>query len=216
VIRDVLDLLREEGLIQRLRGAGTFVVTPALSGRSIDALDNRLEAPDHTRTFRDILTVEQVPAPGYVAARLEIEEGEPVYYHERINLLDGQPTTLRSGWIPATVGASLLAPHQSLQAPVLYVIETLLGCSIASAELKVEACLADTATAPALGVRPGAPLVLIERLFRDDDGRAIELSFSRIRGDRLYLSLMLEREAPAGGGADELPGRDIVDVLHPR
>jgi GntR family transcriptional regulator len=195
VIRDVLALLRDEGLIQRLQGAGTFVVTPALSCRNIDTLDSRLDAnTDHTRMYRDIMSVEQVPAPAYVAMRLGIAEGDPVVYHERVNMLDGRPATLRSGWMPEDVGLRLIAHHDQLQAPVLYVIEKVLGCSVATGELKVKAAAADTATAGALDVAPGAPLVLIERLFRDDDGRAVELSFSRMRGDRLYLSAVLRRE----------------------
>jgi len=198
VIRDVLALLRAEGLIERLQGAGTFVVTPGLSARDIDALDTRLEAADHARVVREVITVEALPAPGYVAGRLDLAVGDPVVYHERVNLLDGQPVTLRSGWMPADVGAALLDHHDELGVPVLYLIETLLGRRVACGELMVEACLADAATAGALGVAEGAPLVLVERLVRDDQGRALELSFSRIRGDRLYLRTVLRRD----------PGRD--------
>ncbi|OLT15467.1 hypothetical protein BJF78_01960 [Pseudonocardia sp. CNS-139] len=45
VVRDVLALLREEGLVQRLQGAGTFAVTPARSAREIDALNARSPPP---------------------------------------------------------------------------------------------------------------------------------------------------------------------------
>lgn len=192
VIRDAFQLLRDEGLIDRQRGAGTFVVTPALSGRRIDALDNRLEVPDHTRTHRDVLSIERVPAPAMVAERLEVAPGTDVYFHERINLLDGMPTTLRSGWITEALGERFDAAARRLQAPVLHVIEHVLGCRVASADMKVEACLVDATTGPALQAPVGAPLLLIERLFRDEAGAPVELSYSRIRGDRLFLHVHLE------------------------
>lgn len=199
VIREVLSLLRDEGLIHRLQGAGTFVDCPPLSGRNIDMLDLRLEPSDHARVYRSTVTAERVAAPPLVAERLGLQPHEPVVYHERINHLDGQPVTLRTGWMPVQVGSRLVDERVDLQRPVLDVIEGVLGFTVDRAELMVEACCADEATAPTLDVEVGAPLVLIERLFRDETGRGLELSFSRIRGDRLFLRTVLRREPPCGG-----------------
>jgi GntR family transcriptional regulator len=196
VIRDVLSLLRDEGLIQRLQGAGTFVVTPALSARNIDVLDAEREATDSSRMFRELVSVQRVPAPPAVGERLSIPVGSDAVYHERVNYLDGQPVTLRTGWMSAEVGSPMLSLGRELQAPVLYVIQSVLGHTVVSAELKVEACVSDSTTAPLLGIDLGAPLVLIERLVRGSEGRALELSYSRIRGDRLFLSTILERATP--------------------
>ncbi|OLT15468.1 hypothetical protein BJF78_01965 [Pseudonocardia sp. CNS-139] len=141
-----------------------------------------------------------MPAPAYVAERLGIAVGEPVVHHERLNLLDGSPVTLRSGWMLGAVGERLAAhSHEELHDLVLEIIETVLGCPIETAELKIEAVVADSATAGVLGVSPGAPLVLMERLFRGTDGTPVELSFSRIRADRLVFSTVLRRRAQGSG-----------------
>ncbi len=194
VIRDVLSLLRGEGLIHRLQGSGTFVDCVPLTGRNIDMLDMRLEPSDDARIYRSAVMTELVPAPAIVARRLGLATSDPVVYHERINHLDGQPVTLRSGWMPMSVGSRLVDERVDLQRPVLDVIEGVLGFTVDSAELMVEACCADEATAPILDIEIGAPLVLIERLFRDVGGRPIELSFSRIRADRLFLRTVLRRD----------------------
>ena len=193
VVRDALALLRSEGLIERLQGAGTFVVTRLRSARAIDALNTRLEASDDARMYRDRMSAEEVPAPPYVADRLGIAVGDTVVHHERLNLIDGIPVTLRSGWMRAATGKRLADHPDELQRQVIDAIETVLGFPIESAELKVEAVVADAATAGPLQVELGAPLLLIERLFRDADGEAVELSFSHIRADRLFLSTVLRR-----------------------
>lgn len=202
VIRDALGLLRDEGLIQRLQGAGTFVVSPPLTGRNIDMLNMHLEPNDRARVYRATVTSEQVSAPPLVADRLGLEPGEPVVYHERLNYLDGLPFNLRTGWMPMRVGSRLLDEQADPMSLVVDVIEGVLGFTVDRAELMVGACCADGATAPVLDVPVGAPLVLIERLLVDAEGRGLEMSFSRIRGDRLFLRTIQRREPEADLAGD--------------
>ena len=44
---------------------------------------------------------------------------------------------------------------------------------------------------------PGAPLLLVERLARLDDGRPVDLEFLRLRGDRITLRGTARRPVPA-------------------
>jgi GntR family transcriptional regulator len=192
VVRDVLALLRDEGLIQRLQGAGTFAVTSARSARDIDVLNFPMGATEHARIFRDMTTCERLPAPAYVAARLGIGEGDPVVYHERLNLLDGRPVTLRAGWMTEAIGLRLTQLSE-VHAPMLEIISTELGLDVGTVELKIEASIADSATAGALGVAAGTPMIMIERLLRASDGTPVELSFSRTRPDRVFLTTVLRR-----------------------
>src|SRR5689334_7962846 len=74
VVRDVLTLLRMEGLVDRIPGVGTFVV----SGKAVQGLD-RLRGlaesfgtgPD--RVVNHVLLADTVPATPAVAERLELD-----------------------------------------------------------------------------------------------------------------------------------------------
>jgi hypothetical protein len=92
--------------------------------------------------FRDMTTYEHVPAPAYVATRLGIGEGDPVVYHERLNLLDGRPLTLRAGWMTEAIGLQL-AQLNEVHAPMLDIINRELGLDVGTVELKIEASIAD-------------------------------------------------------------------------
>ena len=57
----------------------------------------------------------------------------------------------------------------------------------ATAEIVLEAVAADRHSAAILEVPAGAPLLMLERLTRLDDGRPVDLEFVRFRGDRITM-----------------------------
>lgn len=191
VMRDVLALLRDEGLIERLQGAGTFVVVPKFDYRQLKTV--RSMAEPRPRHHREPLHIERMSAPPLVAQRLEIAPGDEVVYFERRALLEGRPLSMRSSWLPLDVGERLVGMDDELRAQVYHLLENILGFAISDSELKIEATVADSATAPVLEVDPGTPLLLLERLIRGTGGRPLEFSYSRMRGDRMSLTFLLER-----------------------
>ncbi|MGY6502443.1 MAG: GntR family transcriptional regulator [Acidimicrobiales bacterium] len=198
VVREALDLLREEGLIARLQGAGTFVVAPERSHHSIEVLQGLPEGIERgrTRVAWTVLALEELPAPAVVADRLGVAPGDDVVHLERLTTLDGAPLMLRSSWFPADVGGHLFAPDTELTASMYDVLDAV-GAVAVHSELRVEAGLADASTAPALGLDVGAPLLVLERAVHGSDGRVIELGLGRARGDRFSLTTVLRRIDPS-------------------
>lgn len=198
VVREVLDLLRDEGLIDRLQGAGTFVVAPEPSPHGIEVLRALPDDIDRAgaRLTWDVLDLGRLPAPPLVADRLGVAEGDDVVYLERVTSLDGRPFTQRSSWFPQDVGAPLLEPGVDLRTSMYDVLEDQLGRPVASAELRVEATAADAAIAPVLEIAVGAPVLLTERRLLALDGRPLELSFGRARGDRMVLTTVMRGPRP--------------------
>jgi GntR family transcriptional regulator len=81
---------------------------------------------------------------------------------------------------------------------VFSVIEGQLGLTLGWAELTTEAVSADETTAVLLGIRPGAPLLLLHRLTYLDDKTPFDLESIRYRGDRICLFSTLSRSVDAG------------------
>lgn len=200
VIREALDLLRGEGLIDRLQGAGTFVVARERQVIQIEHLGAILRHIDDgdARVRWELLVHETVPAPQLVAERLEVPEGAPVIHAERRQTLDGEPVMLRSSWLPCGIGEILASEPTASRCPLDDLVERALGHPVEHADLRIEATLVDEATSSVLAVEPGSPLLLWERLMYDVLGRPVEYGHVRIRGDRFALTTHMRRR----GGCD--------------
>ncbi|MEU8171238.1 GntR family transcriptional regulator [Microbispora hainanensis] len=193
VIREVLTLLRLEGLVDRIPGAGTFAVSDK-AVQSLDRLYGLAESLDTgcDRLVNQVLLAETVSATPLVAERLALRPGEPVVALERVRLLDGEPLSLDASYLPADVGTPLLDLDLTRH-DVFGLIERELGLPLGSAAVSIEAIAADAVVADLLRVRHGSPLLFFERLTHTDTGRPVDLEFVRYRGDRFSLSGWLHR-----------------------
>ncbi|MGV9414905.1 GntR family transcriptional regulator [Nocardia sp. NPDC003693] len=193
IVRDALALLRDEGLIDRVPGAGTFVVaTTTVQG--LDRLRGLAESFEtgSSRITNLVLLAEIVPATPIVAERLELEPGTPVVALERVRHLDGEPLSLDASYLPADIGTPLLSMDLAGR-DVFGLVETELGLPLGSAAVAIEAVTADRTVADLLAIRTGSPLLLLERLTHTDSGRPVDLEYLRFRGDRFSLSGRLHR-----------------------
>ena len=106
-VRQVLDMLVNEGLIYRQRGRGTFVAHPTVEQRLVRII--RFAEDMRQRGCRPgtrILRSEAVPAPAEIAGKLEIAEGEELALLERLRLADGEPMSIEQ--------SHLVHPQQAL------------------------------------------------------------------------------------------------------
>jgi GntR family transcriptional regulator len=203
VVREVLTLLRGEGLIDRIQGAGTFVV----SGKAVQGLDRLRGLAESLdagvdRLVNQVLLAEAVPATEIVAERLGLRTGDEVVALERVRMFDGQPLSLDASYLPVSIGAPLLLMDLA-RYDVFSLIERELGLPLGLATVSIEAVVADSVVAGLLQVPEGSPLLFMERLTHSDDGLPVDLEFVRYRGDRFSLSGRLYREPiphPCEGG----------------
>jgi GntR family transcriptional regulator len=216
VIRESLDLLRGEGLIDRLQGAGTFVVSPERQIIPIEEVGGMVKNIDDgdARVRWDLLEYEVVKAPPLIAERLRIPEGSEVVYAERRQMLDGEPVLLRSSWMPVEIGDILTIDPTATRRSLYDLVEKALGHPIERADLRIEATLADASTTAALGIPEGAPLVLLERLVFDVNDRPVEYGHSRIRADRAALTTVMHRPGIDEGDRPTRVANSLA--VHPR
>jgi GntR family transcriptional regulator len=191
VVREALGLLREEGLIERQQGAGTFVAGRKLLHR-FDILHGVADGyPDRQRRMRgELPTVSLTPAPALVATKLGLRPGGPCLRVDAWVCFDE---------VPFSLSTSYLLPE--LEGPIReadfggdwYELLEGLGWPITASAMGIEATVADDYVAPWLDVHVGAPLVLFTRFMATRDGRPVEYGFVRVRGDRIVLQVPLPR-----------------------
>lgn len=189
VVRDALALLREEGLIERLQGRGTFAVTsrPAHSAVRMYFVGQDLDSC--TAEF-ETLAAEPARAGTQVASRLDVPVGSPLVCIQRRTWLDGVPFSLQTSLLPMAMAGWMLEDppigewYDALEAA---------GFRLDEADQVFEATMADVHVSRLLLVDVGAPLMLLERLLILDDGRPLELGFVRCRGDRLAVRVPAQR-----------------------
>lgn len=194
-VRDALDLLRAEGLVERVPGVGT-VVAARKYPHGLDQLLGLAETlREHGEITNEVRAAGLVTAPPEVAARLRQPPGGRVVYLERLRHLNGVPLSLDLTYLAADAGQPLLAEDLEHQ-DIFVLLERHSGQPLGAAELTVEAVNADRHSAAVLGVTAGAALLMVERLTHLADGRPVDLEYIRFRGDRLAMRGQLTRSSP--------------------
>lgn len=113
---NAINLLRAEGLVVGLQGAGVFVAKPrmkyyaSLTGsrakrlgadRRRDTFAQQIEAQG--KTARQVSTVDELPADGEVATHLRVELGTPVAVRRHIMYADDEPLQLGDNYYPRDI-----------------------------------------------------------------------------------------------------------------
>jgi GntR family transcriptional regulator len=198
-VRESLELLRQEGLIERVSGLGTRVVgSKYLHG--IDDLCGLAETLHGVGRVRNEVRISgPVSAPESVARRLAVTPGTQVVYIERRRFANDLPLSLDLTYVVRDLGERLLEFDLTTN-DVFVLLERLAGTPLGDAEMALEAVSADAHSAAILGMPPGAPLMMIERLTHLQDGRPVDLEFIRMRGDRVTMRGTARRNAMGVGG----------------
>lgn len=191
-VRDALDLLRGEGLIERLPGVGTVVTTAGKVPHGLHRLLGLGETlHEHGEIVNEVRAAGVILPPPAVTARLGLPDETPVVHLERLRRLNGTPLSLDQTYLEPELGRALLEEDLAHE-DVFVLIERLKG-PLGRADLTVEAVNADPHSAAVLEAPRGTALLLVERLTHLADGRPVDLEFIRFRGDRLTMRGTLHR-----------------------
>jgi GntR family transcriptional regulator len=190
VVRECLDLLRDEGLIERIQGSGTFI----LSTKAQHSFDRVHAIHDSVRpsgrVSGTVLSMTTVTAPRPVAEQLQITPGAACTLIEYTAVIAGAPFSLSTSYLPLTVGAML---DQSIFNGDFYELLEAANFTVSGGDMTIEAVSADDRAAATLQILPGSPLIMFHRKLASPDGSPLEYGFVRCRGDRLSLQVQLPR-----------------------
>jgi GntR family transcriptional regulator len=191
-VRQALQELAIEGLLQRFQGRGTFVAPAKLTQTlQLTSYTEDTAATGRRPTSR-LLDVAVVPASVDVAAELDLSTNAKVQRVERLRLADEEPMAVEAVYLDAERFGAIgdaIDRGTSLYA----VLEEKYGVTLAHATETIEAVLASPAEASLLETGSGLPLLLLTRTSWDQQGRPVEYVRSLYRGDRYRFVANLSR-----------------------
>jgi len=195
-LRQALEVLEREKLIDRRHGLGTFVAAPSID---YDILALRRFAGDLTALGEQVTTRVLGNLFGVadrrVAAALGLGARARIVAVERLRLVDGHPMSLQRSFLPPDIGEDVLKSDLTAT-PLRQILEHKLGLPIARARETVAAVRLGPREARELGCAAGVPAFESERVSYSG-GRAIVFDRVFIPGDRFRITRELTYEQQA-------------------
>lgn len=185
-IREAYRSLIAAGFLQARRGSGTFVVRSP-NQRSLESSISymaMIEDSGHEPGIR-VIAHEVRDATDDEAERLQIPRGSAVLSVDRVHTADGHPVIFSRDRVPREI---LSGPLGDLTGSLFTLMEEL-GREPRSARARLTPVVADAAMSTALGVEQRAPLLHIDEVDSDEQGRAVLYSEEWHVGDVFPLWL---------------------------
>jgi GntR family transcriptional regulator len=192
-VRQALGDLESARMIFKVPGKGSFV-TEAKPFQELGRLQGFAEAMGERghETFNRVIRNETVPATDEVADRLRVAPGTPVTALQRVRYLGREPVSVDHTWLPLHLGARV-AREDLAARDIFLIIENDCATPLGHADLALGAAVAGPEIAAHLGLPPGAPVLHIERLTHDRDGRPVDHEHLYCRSDSFQYRLRLQR-----------------------
>jgi len=193
-VRAALAELTQDGLLVRQRGRGTFT-SPHKVTQELAA--NMAVPPAEGDWTSWVVTFEVAPALPPMAARLELDPGEPVLRVTRVRLVDEEPIAIEQLELPAAIVPGL-EPSDLESGNFYRLLRERFGVSVAEAVQAIEPSFTNPDQAELHDVPVYTPLLRIERTTRDTTGRVVEVTRSVYRGDRYRITSTLRFDDSSG------------------
>lgn len=190
-MRKAIDGLVEQHVLVRRQGKHTFVA-PRDSATAVRLLFHMVAADDTKELpgFGELLAIDQRPATAYEARRLKRDEGVEIVEMKRTRVFSDGAVMLESVCLPKKLFPQFRKRLGQLRPVLLYEFyEEKYGVGVMNFDERLRAIKASRDDAAAIGCKPGAALLEIERIAFDYDNAPVEMRVSRCEtGQRYYLN----------------------------
>jgi GntR family transcriptional regulator len=189
-VRQAMDALVAEGLLERSPGRGTFVARPRRKvGRLTSFTEDMRQRGLRPDSQSLLLRLEQA-GPG-VARALGITVGDAVIHWRRLRLGDGEPIALEDVYLNEVLLPGFL--HKPTP-DSLFAALALRGLRPTWAEDAVSADRATAEEAQQLMIAPASPILRVARRALAEE-RPVEVSRSAYRADKFTMFVQLGKES---------------------
>lgn len=190
-VRLALQALVQDGVVERLQGKGTFVAPPQISHRpALTSFTENMRSQGLTPSRR-VLESELRDAPGYLLPSLGLDESNRTCrFLRRLLLADGEPVAVAETWLPVEfVGRDdvLFEPVQ-LEENSLYELlsHPPISLELARGVETIRSGLAEADVASLLRCSQGDPILIVDRVSSNPEGRVVELTRLTFDGVRYH------------------------------
>ncbi|KRM71778.1 GntR family transcriptional regulator [Lacticaseibacillus brantae] len=189
-VRMALDELETMGLVYRQHGRGTFVLNNAKQTTDLSttySFSTQMAALGRTAQT-DLLYLHEVEANKYIAEKLDLPLGAPVYKLKRVRIADGMPLMVERTYIPGTIFPGFTA--EMLKDTALYtVMQDTYHVKIAEATEGFYASLIGSKDADLLKVPTDSPGLNVRRTTYSDTHDVVEYTMSVARSDQFIYQV---------------------------
>ena len=198
VVRQAVGELVNEGVLQRMRGKGTFVAKPKLSEQFMKSTVGFFEdmtSHGHSVTST-VLSIDRVEAAGRVRELLGSEPDSHCIEIVRLRAVNDQVVAFTKSYINRSDQHALefLRAADLSNASLYSILEESFRLRIDTGHRSIEATTARGMMAKLLEVGPGDPLLYIESAARDSRGAVVECFQAWHRADRMKIEMDVVRD----------------------
>jgi len=193
-VRQALRDLQKEGLIFSIQGKGSFVTKPK-AVQDLTRLQGFGEAMSRhgLETYSKVVSIKCLAAEKNVAAALNLEKGQDVFEFVRIRYLNRSPVSLDISYFDPAIG-DRLQKEDLVSRDIFEILENNFGLVLESADLTIEATIADEEKSKLLKIEPNSPLLRLERLTYSKGHVPVDFEYLYYIGDFYRYRLRVERE----------------------
>ena len=185
-VRQALDALVVEGLLEKIPGRGTFVARPRREATRITSYTEEMNRRGLLAESQTLLARREQAGPG-VARALNLTEGDAVIHWRRLRRGDGSPVCIEDAYLNEVLLPGFL---QAGMPTSLYDALTARGLRPTWAEDSISADIASSEESDHLEVAPGSAVLRHSRRALSDD-KVVEVSRSVYRADRFTMWLQM-------------------------
>lgn len=198
-VRQALQRLESEGLIQRIKGRGTFVAGSRERSWLLQSSGGFFHEEVDRLGFdvtSKVLRAEVAPLTHWAAEALGLAEASNGVVLERLRFVDGKAALYVADYLPAQFAEAALSLADK-DGSLYDRLEKQQGVSVYGGRRTLEAVSAESQVAEMLDVKPRTPLVFIESVAWDAELQPFHAFQSWLRTDRIRVEVQVTR-SPSG------------------
>lgn len=194
-----INLLVQEGLLNRVQGKGTFVSSDFKRPDSIGDMDRMISKTVTLAKNSKVQNVEitRIKPDPETCDDLRIASDVDVFLIKFIRIANKERLDYREAYIPTNLGMTFTKAE--IKAYPMYTLFERKGMPAASGHLLMGARSADTHLASLLGVQVGFPLLRNRLVVMNKDGTPMQRSITHFRADRFEQYVFLAQFGDKGG-----------------
>src|ERR1700686_2963181 len=183
--RHALAGLERAGVVERRRGAGTFVAPPRIQFNKLMSYTEQMASRGLAPSSK-VVTAKIVEDEQEIAARLGLGASSRMVKIERVRITGEEPFAMETCYLPADEFAELVDAPLA-RASLFSTLEHDYGVELAYSDEKVDATVAEGRVAQLLNLRAGAPLLRIRQVIYSSKTKPVIYVIGFYRSERHSL-----------------------------